>query len=143
MGVWQNVMGETSSVRRELETLRKDQKNVEESSRQHAEEVQRVYEHARKFQEQHEKLEPRVYQLEEFERSSKALSERMQDQVKGLLASRYSSPAEDIRSDNRSDNALQIDEAANHRNSVHSAATGAHTPHSANDGGDDNWRFSP
>merc|ERR1740130_237386 len=99
---------ETSGVVQKLDNVNRLQRGLEESSRRTSEEVRRITEessvYAKKFQELQElqkgafeKLEPRVFQLEEDQRHVAERAERMQGQMKVLLASRYSSPADEAR----------------------------------------------
>lgn len=135
--------GETSGVMQKLDNLSRAQAGSEESYRRASEELRRVTEDytgsARRFQELHEKLEPRVFHLEEAQRHSEARVERMQDQVRSLFASRYSSPADESREaapmcpeDTGTSNVS--------RNSVCVASLA--TPAVAPENADDTWRFS-
>lgn len=133
---------ETSGVMQKLDHLSRAQAGSEENCRRVSEELRRMIEdcsgQARRFQELHKQLEPRVFHLEEAQRHSEARVERIQDQVQSLLASRFSSPANDPRE-------ATVDELVASNLSRHSACAAggpiAPAAGSNGEGGDDTWRF--
>merc|ERR1719352_570988 len=70
---------ETHGVVQKLDNLSRAQTGLEETNRRFSDELQRLTEEAlgnnRKFQEFHEKLEPRVFHLEEAQHKSEARAE--------------------------------------------------------------------
>lgn len=117
----------------------------EETCRRWTEEVRRSTEdecsgYARKFQQLHDQLEPRVFHVEEAQRHAQARAEQIQDQVRSLLASRYSSPADESR-----EAAVASPEdlgATNLSRNSACTATSLAIPAQAPEGADDTWRFS-
>lgn len=95
--------GETSGVVQKqgvvqkVEHLMKAQAAWEERQEGSRRDVQELQREARKFQELHEKLEPRVLMIEEAQRNSDSRAQHLTDQVRNLLASQYSSPADEAR----------------------------------------------
>lgn len=88
-----------------IDDLKKEHSALEEWTRQEAEKLRKMCEecagYSRKFQELHERLEPRVFNIEATQRQGEARAERTQNQIQSLVAlsnaSRFSSPADDPR----------------------------------------------
>jgi hypothetical protein len=142
--------GTFSKIHEEMLALRQAQAAFEHGAKIAGEEQHRVSDHTRKLQEELERrfqdqLEPRVYQLEDNERLRHSSLERMQEQIKTLLASRHPSPAES-QNGNAGHVAVFIDNAGHNEeppsNTAITPTRGSVIASAIPDPFDDNWRFS-